>query len=765
MNLKSLSFFLGTLLLLGTTLKSQDIDSLRNILKKLSVKKGYSADTTRYRTFMDIGNYYQYVMPDSALYYHTLATESALTFKDELKQGEAIRQSGSDNFIMGNYEQAGALYKLAIDKVNILLQSKDQNILIKAKKFTARASSNIGSVFKDQGEYIKALDFYFVSLKMNEDIDNNEGQAGVLGNIGIVYHSQSNYPKALDYYFKSLKKNKETGNRGYQANGLNNIGILYQEQKDYPKALEYNFKALKINEEIGNKNGQASNFHNIGMIYSSQNNYSKSLDYLFKALKINEETGDKNYQASNLEGIGLVYKEKGDSAMEKGILNLAISEKYQKALEYYFKALKLNEEMEVKKGQVGNLNNISSVYIILKKYREAEKHLNQASILSAELNSLDVKQTLNLLFSNLYSKTNRPEKALYHFKEYIIYRDSVSNVANAKAIFQKEMQFNYEKKAAADSLENLKKVEIHKAELKLQKNKQYALYGGLALVIIFAGFMYNRFKITQKQKVVIESQKHVVEEAHKEITDSINYAERLQRSLMASNQLLNKNLDNYFIYFNPKEAVSGDFYWASQLHNGNFCLVAADSTGHGVPGAIMSMLNMNSLKESVIENLCEPHLILNQTRNIVIETLANDGSKEGGKDGMDAALIVFDQQKTKAEFSLANNPLWLIRNRELIEYKADKMPIGKHDKQDQSFTKHELLLEKGDTIYIFTDGYADQFGGEKGKKFMYKPLKELLLSIQGNTMNDQKEVLNQRFIEWKGDLEQVDDVCVIGIRI
>jgi len=184
-----------------------------------------------------------------------------------------------------------------------------------------------------------------------------------------------------------------------------------------------------------------------------------------------------------------------------------------------------------------------------------------------------------------------------------------------------------------------------------------------------------------------------------------------------------------------------------------------------VPGAIMSMMNMNSLKEAVKEGQTKSDEILNHTRKTIIQTLANDGSAEGGKDGMDAVLLIFNHDKTELEFSLANNPLWIIRTGELLEFKADKMPVGRHDKQDTLFTRHTEKLQKGDLIYIFTDGFADQFGGEKGKKFKYSALKELLLSIAEKPMEEQKSILTKTFENWRGNLEQVDDVCVVGVRV
>lgn len=276
--------------------------------------------------------------------------------------------------------------------------------------------------------------------------------------------------------------------------------------------------------------------------------------------------------------------------------------------------------------------------------------------------------------------------------------------------------------------------------------------------------------VDERTKEIVH-QKLIVEEKHKEITDSINYAERIQRSFLATKELLDEHLQDYFVYFQPKDVVSGDFYWAAKLNNGSFALCCADSTGHGVPGAIMSILNISSLEKSTEKNN-SPSEILNETRRIIIERLKKDGSPDGGKDGMDASLIVLNKEKTKLVCALANNPIWILRHStevatgyEIIEIEPDKMPVGKHDKDQILFTQKEFGLQKGDKIFAFTDGFADQFGGPKGKKFKYSKLKELFLENADKEMNFQSQIINLKFNEWKGDLEQVDDVCIIGIRI
>lgn len=296
----------------------------------------------------------------------------------------------------------------------------------------------------------------------------------------------------------------------------------------------------------------------------------------------------------------------------------------------------------------------------------------------------------------------------------------------------------------------------------------------IGAVILFVTLYTKRLKeqnislentIALRTKTIVD-QKFELEHKNKEIVDSINYAQRIQRSLLASDNLLQKNLKNYFVFFQPKDIVSGDFYWGAELPDNRFVLVTADSTGHGVPGAIMSMLNISCLNEAIEgQKLKQPAEILNYTRSKIINHLSNDGSEAGGKDGMDCSLISFDLYHQKIIYSAANNPIWIVRNNEMIELKPDKMPVGKHDRDSESFQQHEFELHKNDVIYALTDGMPDQFGGPKGKKFMYKQLKELLVSISNLSLEEQKQKLQTEFNAWKSEMEQVDDVLLIGVRI
>ncbi len=313
----------------------------------------------------------------------------------------------------------------------------------------------------------------------------------------------------------------------------------------------------------------------------------------------------------------------------------------------------------------------------------------------------------------------------------------------------------------------------------------YVLYVALFFFIVigFNNLRTRQLKLRQQQleqtvadrTAEVVEQKELIEEKQKEIVDSINYAKRIQRALLASDHLLDDNLKKYFLFFQPKDIVSGDFYWASAMANGNFALVTADSTGHGVPGAMMSMLNISCLNEAINERkFVNPAQILNHVRERIIQSLSRDGSLEGGKDGMDCSLVVFDFKNKKLTYSAANNSVWIIRRSEnavhpngyeLIDLKADRMPVGKHEKDGVSFSEHTVDLMEGDFIYTLTDGFADQFGGVKGKKYTSRRLKDLLVNSATKSLEDQKEILGNAIDKWKGTLEQVDDICVIGIKI
>jgi serine phosphatase RsbU (regulator of sigma subunit) len=296
-----------------------------------------------------------------------------------------------------------------------------------------------------------------------------------------------------------------------------------------------------------------------------------------------------------------------------------------------------------------------------------------------------------------------------------------------------------------------------------------ALLTAIVVILLLLAIRVNRQrrmanKMLSLQKSEIERQKHLVEIKQKEILDSIAYAKRIQTALMASENLLNDCVPEHFVFFRPKDIVAGDFYWAESVDN-VFMYATADSTGHGVPGAFMSLLNISKLNEAINQKkITRPDLVLNDVKREIVDALNPEGSTEESKDGMDVVLCRLDLRNMVLQYAAANSGFCIIRKNDILECKADKMPVGKsHD--TRAFTLNEIKLQPGDMIYTFTDGFADQFGGPHGKKLKFKYLKNVLVKISALPLDQQKNTLDRYFEDWKGVLEQVDDVLLMGIRV
>ncbi|HRG00108.1 MAG TPA: tetratricopeptide repeat protein [Bacteroidia bacterium] len=728
--------------------QKNQIDSLINILRYAK------NDTNHVNALSNLAWNIGPNNPDTAIIIGNQALELSKKINWETGEAKSELRIGVFNCFKRDFETASIHFNKSLIISEKLITSKNVLISKSGQNTKIKALANIANIFKEQGNFTKALENYLTSLKLAENIEDKKTISQNLYNIGSIYSEKSNYPKALEYYFKCLKIAEDINDEKGIGRTLMSIGLIYKEESNYIKSNEYYFKSLKIAEKTGDIIGIESNLGNIANIFVIQTNYEKALEYYFKVLQISEKIGDKKVIGNTLGSIAGVYDYQTNS---------------KKALEYYTKSLENLEQTGDKQIIAQTLGNIGIFYTRIGKYKEAEHNLKKALIIAKESEIENIELNIHNFLTILYQKINQPSLAFEHYKKYITLRDSIFSKENSKKIMRSEMNYEYEKKQAIEKA-------VHQTELKQQKaiadeksRKQqiitWSIVFSLLLVTLFTIFVYRSLKTTRKQKVIIEEQKHLVEEKHKEITDSINYAERIQRSLLASKELLNENLNESFVFFKPKDVVSGDFYWATTLSNNQFALVTADSTGHGVPGAIMSILNISCLKETVKEGFVEPSQILNHTRNKIIEILKKDGSLEGGKDGMDCSLVCFDFTNNKLTYSAANNPIWIIRGKQIMEFSPDKMPVGKHDRDTISFTQHTIELQKNDMIYTLTDGMPDQFGGPKGKKYMYKQLKELLISISDLSMSEQKEKISESLNSWIGELEQVDDITIIGIKV
>jgi len=569
--------------------------------------------------------------------------------------------------------------------------------------------------------------------------------ASAINNKGFLAQEFGNISKALEYYYSALKVQEQVNDKKGMATTINNIAYIYMHQGDLNKSLESVEKAMKLQIDMQDNGGIASSLNNLGNIYKKKGEIAKALDYFNQSLELERKINDQFGASVCLSNIGDIYIEQ---------------KKYKEGIEYISQSLKIREEMNELDGISYNLNRLANIMLDLNRLDEALEYGTKSFKVAKELNYIENIRNASKTLYKIYKKQNNTEQALKMYELFFQMHDSISNEATRKSSIKNQLQYEYDKKATADSVRVTEEKKVITAQLKQEKTQRFALYGGLALVALFGGVMYNRFKISQKQKYIIEKQKEIVDEKQLEILDSIHYAKRIQNALMANADFINKHLQHNFIVFQPKDIVSGDFYWAAE-HNNKFYLAACDSTGHGVPGAFMSLLNMGFLSEAIKEkNIEKTNDIFNYVRQRLIVSMSN----EGQKDGMDGILMCYDKITNVLEYSAANNEPILIRDNEVIELAKDRMPIGKGEKT-APFTLHTTKLKSGDLLYLYTDGYADQFGGLKGKKFKYKQLNDLLLSLKDTPLNTQKEALERAFANWKGNHEQVDDVLVIGIKI
>ncbi|MES2762831.1 MAG: tetratricopeptide repeat protein [Bacteroidota bacterium] len=616
-----------------------------------------------------------------------------------------IIEAISEDAIWSKYnDQLGPLAKK-------LMSSQDLKIRDKATRHYSDYLNNKGYLSNNLGDITGALDYFHQSLKVQEFVGDKSGQSYSLNNIGHIFNTMNQYTKALEFYEKSLAIQTDINDKHGQAQSLSNIGNIYDKMGQHKKALFYYFKGLNIRKSIRNKQGIGYSLQNIGIVYFNQKNYFSAEYYYTKSLEVRREINDVQGIAYSLNNLGQIYLEQGLTS---------------KALSYGMEALELSQK-------VGYPHNIAGSATLLE---------------------------------DIYLKDGKFNKAHEMLKLSVKMRDSISNDETNKNTVQKQFQYEFEKKEVISQAEQEKRELTYIAKAKQQRIIIYAGIIVLLICFVFGGFIFNRFKVTQKQNVIIQSQKKVVEdqkhvlEAHqKEIVDSINYAKRIQYALLAHDNLFKDNLRSHFIMFKPKDIVSGDFYWATQ-HDGDFYLAVCDSTGHGVPGAFMSLLSIGFLSEAIKEkNIKQPNQVFDYVRKRLIESINNDDQK----DGFDGVLLRLNKASGRVTYAAANNHPVIVSDGKMEHLNYDKMPVGKGERTD-NFTLYAADHKAGDVLYLYTDGYADQFGGPRGKKFKYKPLNEILLTNSHLPLERQAQILTENFEDWKGNLEQVDDVLIMGIR-
>lgn len=738
---------------------------------------------------------------------------------------KSLEISEQSNYLSGKFKALRAISEFYTDLDSLTLAKKTANqlLLLASEKDSIKHQANayfiLGDLCDKMGHPDSALMLMNRTLELRTNIGDQEDLAATFNRIGRLYYNLADYQKSIECYTKAITIRESLNDPEGLAIAYYNFGNTYTYIGDYQQALEQFQKALNTFEKIGEKEGIAKSCNGIGMVYENlsqstlaikdnENNYNKALEYyyrsleIFQSLKLLSEEGRSYQNIANVNSrlANNSFAAKFGNEWQDSLINLsskAILTSYEKSIDYYNKSLEIFKELN-EEDQISIVSmNIGAAYSTIRDWGRANKYLNDALNLARKLNlpyekakalfalgesslsqkfypqsesyfleCLKLSKELKMKdderycyerLSKLYEDIGETQKALAYHKLSVKIKDEIFTEKSQKAITEMQTKYETEKKDAAFKLQE--------SIIKRQKLQIIGAVIGVVLVLLVALLLLKMIKEKQKANRILEEKNELITLQKKEITDSIRYASRIQRAILPSDEILLQTLPQHFVVFLPRDIVSGDFFWLSQ-NGGKIVIVAADCTGHGVPGAFMSMLGVSFLYEIVNkEGIMQPASILNYLREHVKHTLSQTGKKDEAKDGMDISLCVFDPKEMKLEWAGAYNPLYLIRNSEIIEYKADKMPIAIHMNDHMPFTNHEIALQKGDTFYISSDGYADQFGGAEGRKFMSKKYKEMLLQINDKSMEEQKSIILQAHLDWKGHHEQVDDILVMGVRV
>jgi serine phosphatase RsbU (regulator of sigma subunit) len=660
----------------------------------------------------------------------------------------------------GQYEKATEIYKTTIK------QSKT----IGDFKGLADAHQYLGIIYEQKGVYDSALLHYRIAEKLYSKQNNSFELGKIYNNLGITYYYLGDYLRSLEYYQRSLKISEHSHNIPIIAYCYNNIGIIHELLGNDEKALFNYKKALELHKTVENKTGIAGCYNNIADIHKNLKNYDSAYHFYILALNIFKTKEDKR-------NIAFSYNIIADFLNDRN--------KLEQAEEYYLKSQEICEEIKDQSGRAWVNAGLGKVYLKRNNYIKAIEESKAAYHFASRAGELNlIKKSSEVLYQS-YAKTNNYKPAFHYLEIFKKFSDSLFNEKNIQNVAEKEYQFKYEKEKQQQQIEQQQQKIKHQKEIHTQKLVRNSIILVLIFVLILSFILYRNYRRKrkdnellhmQKAEIIekneelnqlnheISAQKDEILKIHTNVTDSIKYAKKIQTALLPQTETLDHILEDYFIMYKPLEIVSGDFFWARKLDN-IIHLAVADCTGHGVPGAFMSVLGIAYLNEITrIKSTKKANEILDELRDEIKQSLGQKGVEFETNDGMDISFCSINTNNLQAQFSGAYNHLYLLRDKEIQVYKGDRQPIAIYD-AEKPFTNHSIQLQKGDTLYMFTDGYIDQFGGEKGRKFLIKNFRKLLIEIGHLPIKKQEKILTETLRNWKQGYPQVDDILVVGIKI
>lgn len=586
------------------------------------------------------------------------------------------------------------------------------------------------------------------------DLALNSSQSDITFALNLMAYAYINVEKfdsAMYYSQQTLDRAAKYSDSAYIAKAYNNMGVVHFNTGDYERGLYYFEKSARIERSSGDLEGAIVSYHNLGSICWQLGRQDSAEVFSKLELELAEKTGDKERIAGAYVNLGIITAQSD----------------LREAENFFFRAIELNESLGNYRDVSVSYRNLARAFQIQGQYQMAVKYDSEGLKYAKYVNSPELMKESYIGLSTSYEALGFYNKALAAHKQYTAWKDTVSERANKQLVIEMMEKYESEETKKENQIltqqNSIAKLENDKNRERLNNSRiiMWSSAVGLLLLIGLVFSLYARNRLKAKTNLELTKANQIINEKNQDITASLEYASKIQEALLPSTENIALFDDSLFL-LRPKDIVSGDFFWYTQ-HNGKKIFTAVDCTGHGVPGAFMSMIGTNFLHEIIKgRGITKPSEILDELREKVIQAL---NRRDARKDGMDMALCSLDEKEMVLEYAGANNPLYLIRENEIQEIKADKQPVGYMPERSKPFTNHRLPVQKGDKVYIFSDGYVDQFGGPKGKKFKYKQFRELLLSIHTKPMAKQKKILVDRFVEWKGEMEQIDDVCLVGVQI
>lgn len=624
----------------------------------------------------------------------------------------------------------------------------------------ARSYNMEANMFCRKGKYPEALECVDSALSIAQrakDLSTQSLSYLVMGNIHCY---MGKYAKGMDDYFKGLAIDEKTKEQKYVHWFYSNIGNLYYDQKNYTKALEYSDKAIQAELKAGDKQALLNTYSNVGQIYTSLLKNDSALHYYSQALKISQETNDEFGMSTALVNMGILYIK---------------MRQYDKAMEYSIRGHKISKSkfMDL---FIYSLTNLGNIHMALKNYDVAENYFVEALASSRKIGSTILIKETALSLASLYDEKKDFKKAYEHFKLFSETKDSLLNQENSKLITEMNTKYTTEKKEKEIELlkknEDIQKLELIKKKNELDNQRTISLgaFAGFILLMVVAILMFSRYRLKKKANDqlqtafhLIEEKNAVIEKSNMLITDSITYAKRIQDAILPGIEELTKVLSNdFFIFYKPAQIVSGDFYWCSSQNN-KTVFVVADCTGHGVPGAFMSMIGNTLLNEIVNEQkvTCTKEIAELLDKKIIHALHQHTNSEQ--YDGMDISICCVDTQHQEIHFTGAHHNMYIF-DEQLRKIKGDPFAIGGSQQQRaKTFSSQKISLKKNQRLYFLTDGFCDQSGGSANKRFGSAKFEKILQDAQELTMEQQHKLLETAFDDWKGSGNQRDDVLVVGI--